>query len=227
MRRRPTQLGVILSLSLCAAATADQQPQHLVPARHDTGESAEYRRLIYKHLLVTPGQFGRMIDEPGWDPPEWAVSVYGTGKLSTGSNDYRSYHVTVTRVLESRWVTSIWTSLPSNNEERRHKAIHTSRADVQIPPELALSVQRAWATMLSRTRPEEDRFLYMDAPTVEFVLGAQRGQITPPRPGLTNEMYEIGEALAKLCALQPAQRTVEEEKLIHRLKRFEARAQKA
>jgi len=224
--RRATHLGLILLLFL-RAATADQQPQHLLPMRHYTGESAEYRRLIYKHLLVTPGQLGRMIYEPGWDSPEWAVSVYGSGKASTGFNAYRSYHITVTRVLESRWVTSIWTSLPSNNEERLHKAIHTSRADVQIGPELALAVRSAWATMLSRTRPEEDRYLYMDAPTVEFMLGAQRGQITPPRPGLTSEMYEIGEALAKLCALQSAQREAEERELIRRLERFEAKARKA
>ncbi len=198
-----------------------------MPVRHYSGESAEYRRLISKHLLVTPAQFGRMIDEPGWDPPEWAVSVYGTGKLGTDPNEYRSYHITVTRVVSNRWVSSIWTALPSNNEERRRKAIHTSRADVQISRELALAVQRAWATMLSRTRAEEERYLYTDAATVEFVLGSQRGEITPPRPGLTSEMYAIGEALAKLCALQPAQRAPEEKKLVERLERFEAKARKA
>jgi hypothetical protein len=226
MRPRAHRLAV--ALLFCAARGlfgSGEQPDHLMPGRHETGESAEYRRLIYKHLLITPAQFGRMIYEPGWDPPEWAVSVYGTGKL--GGNDYRSYHITVTRVLSSGWVSSIWTSLPSNNEERRQKTIRTSRKDVEIDRELAMSVQRAWATMLSRTRPEEERFLFTDAPTVEFILESRRGEITPPRKGLTIEMYDIGTALANLSDMPPEKRAAAQKKMIRRLDAFERKARKA
>ena len=226
MRPHIYLIGILLLCSTRAAIGSGDQPDHLMPVPHETGENAKYRRLIYKHLLVTPAQFGRMIDEPGFDAPEWAVSVYGTGKVSSSGSEYRSYHVTVTRVLSSRWVSSIWTSLPSNNEERRQKTVRTSREDVEISREPAVAVQHAWATMLSRTRPEEESLLYTDAPTVEFILGSQRGEITPPRPGLTIEMYRIGEALANLCDMPPAQRAAEQKKLIRRLDTFERQARK-
>jgi hypothetical protein len=205
------------ALLFCAATglvASGDQPDHLVPLRHDVGESAEYRRLIYKHLLVTPAQFGRMIYEPGFYEPEWAVSVFVAD---------HSHRITVTKSRRS-----IWIALAGDKDERpRYKPIRTSRKDVVISGELALGVQRAWATMLSRTRPEEERFIFMDAPTVEFTLGSQRGEITPPRKGLTMEMFEIGGALAKLCDMSPEQRTTEEKKLIRRLAAFERKARGA
>ncbi len=216
---------LIVALLVCAVsavAAAGGQPGHLVPVQHETGESAEYRGLIYKNLLVTPAQFGRMIYEPGWYEPEWAVSIYGVGATSRREQPYRSYGITVTKSLSS-----IWISLPSNNEEHKHKPIRRSRKDATIDSNLAVAVQRAWRTMLSRTRPEEERFIFMDAPTVEFTLGSQRGEITPPRKGLTIEMFKIGTALAKFCDIPAAQRAAEQEKLIRRLAAFERKARKA
>jgi hypothetical protein len=193
----PRPLWLTVAFIVCASVIARSQPNHLVPVRHETGESAEYRRLIYKYLLVTPAQFGRMIYEPGWYEPEWAESVYGTGATNRANQPYDSYRVTVTR---SR--SSIWNIL----EERKHEAIRTSRKDALISKELALAVRSAWRTMLSRTRMEEERYIFMDAPTVEFTLGSQRGEITPLRKGLTDEMFEIGLALAQLCEMPADQR---------------------
>jgi hypothetical protein len=82
MRTRAYLLApVVLFCAASGLLASGDQPDHLVPARRETGESAEYRRLIYKHLLVTPGQFGRMIYEPGFYEPEWAVSVYAVGQI--------------------------------------------------------------------------------------------------------------------------------------------------
>jgi len=207
---------VTAALLLCAAVrllASGDQPDHLFPVRRENGESGQYRRLIYKHLLVTPAQFGRMIYEPGFYEPEWAVSVYTVGQ---------SHRITVTKSRRS-----IWIACAGDREERpQYNPIRTTRKDVLISAELALGVQRAWATMLSRTRLEEDRFIFMDAPTVEFTLGSKRGEITPPRKGLTMEMFEIGEALAKLCDISPEQRTTEEKKLIRRLAAFERKARR-
>src|SRR5256885_2211184 len=74
---------VTAALLFCAAGrllASGDQPDHLVPVRRENGESGQYRRLIYKHLLVTPAQFGRMIYEPGFYEPEWAVSLYPVGQ---------------------------------------------------------------------------------------------------------------------------------------------------
>ena len=208
---------VTVTLLFCAAGRLlafGDQPEHLVPVRHETGESAEYRRLIYKHLLVTPAQFGRMIYEPGFYESEWAVSVYAVGQ---------SHRVTITKSRRS-----IWIACAGEKDERpRYNPIRTTRKDASISGELAAAVQKAWATMLSRTRPDEVIFLSTDAPTVEFTLGSKRGEVTPPRRGLTGDMFQIGEALAKLCDIPTGQRPAEEKKLIGRLAIFERKARKA
>jgi len=218
----PRPLWLVVAFILCATVSAQSQTSHLVPVKREAGGSGEYRRVIYKKLLVTPAQFGRMIYEPGWADPEWAVSVYGVRATKRAEHPYKSYYVTVTR---SR--SSIWNILEDQRRGDPHEAIRTSRKDAPISEELAYALQNAWRTMLSRTRAEEKMYLFMDAPTVEFTLGSQRGEITPPRKGLTNEMYEIGVALAKLCDIPADQRAAEEKKLIRRIATFERKARKA
>jgi len=225
---RPRAHLKTLALLFCATNglfASGEQPDHLMPVPYETGITAKYRKLVYKHLLVTPAQFGRMIWEPGFSEPEWAVSVYGVGATHESTQPYHSYYVTFTGSLDS-----IWGALPQNGERHKQKPIRVTRKDTAITPALAFAVQAAWRAMLSRTRVEEERFrgfIFMDAPTAEFTLGSQRGEITPPRKGLTDEMYEIATTLATLCDVPAAQRSAKEKKLIRRLSTFERKAQKA
>jgi hypothetical protein len=205
-----------------------KQPDHLVPLVPETGSIGQYRDLMFKHLCITAAQFGRMALEIGFYEPEWVVSVYGDDEIGTNTTEYKSYHITVTRSHDS-----IWTSLPSNNEEHQQKPIEVSREDVTIDREFAVAVQRAWTAMLLQTRYAERASMFTDAPTVWFSVVCRNlftdlyGEITPPTRGLTKEMFDIGMALRKFCELPPDQRAAERERLIARLKALERKARKA
>jgi hypothetical protein len=104
-----------------------KQPDHLVPLVPETGSIGRYRNLIFKHLCITPAQFGRMALEIGFYEPEWVVSVYGEDEIGTNTTQYKSYHIAVAKAHDS-----IWTSLPSNNDEQQQKPIEISREDAVI-----------------------------------------------------------------------------------------------
>jgi hypothetical protein len=205
-----------------------RQPDHLVPLVPETGIVGQYRDLMFKHLCVTAAQFGRMALEIGFYEPEWVLSVFGDEEIGINTTQYKSYHITVTKARDS-----IWTSLPSNNEEHQQKPIEVSREDVAIDRQLAVAVQRAWTAMLLQTRYAERGSMFTDAPKVWFAVECRNlfadlyGEITPPSHGLTKEMFDIGVALRKFCELPPQRRTAEEEKLISRLKALERKARKA
>ncbi len=205
-----------------------KQPDHLVPLVPETGSIGQYRDLMFKHLCITAAQFGRMALEIGFYEPEWVVSVYGEDEVGINTTEYKSYHITVTKARDS-----IWTSLPSNNEEHQQKPIEVSRQDIAIDRQLAVAVQRAWTAMLLQTRYPEKASMFTDAPTIWFSVECRNlftdlyGEITPPTHGLTKEMFDIGLALRTFCELPPEQRTPEREKLITRLKALERKTRKA
>jgi hypothetical protein len=231
---------VLLSLTLIALACGEskqaevadvpwgKQPDHLVPLVPETDITGRYRDLMFKHLCITAAQFGRMALEIGFYEPEWVVSVYGQDEVGINTTEYKSYHITVTKARDS-----IWTSLPSNNEEHQQKPIEVSRQDVVIDRQLAVAVQRAWTAMLLQTRYAERASMFTDAPTVWFSVECRNlftelyGEIRPPTHGLTKEMFDIGVALRKFCELPPDQRAPEREKLISRLNALERKARKA
>src|SRR2546430_10053812 len=137
----PRPFWITVGFILCAAVSAGAQTNHLVPVPRETGGSGKYRRIIYKSLLLTPAQFGRMIYETGWGEPEWAVSVYGTGATKRAEHPYHSYRITVIR---SR--SSIWNILDDRNAGNKADPIRTSRKDAPIGEALAFAVQNAWRT---------------------------------------------------------------------------------
>ena len=232
-------MSVLLFLALAGFALAEKkqseiadvpwgnQPDHLVPLVPETGSVGQYRELMLKKLCITPAQFGRMALEIGFYEPEWVVSVYGADEIGINTTQYQSYHIAVTKARES-----IWTSLPSNNEEHQQKPIEVSREDVVIDRDFAVAAQRAWTAMLLQTHYAERASMFMDAPTVWFSVGCRNledlyGEITPPTRGLTKEMFEIGQALRKFCEIPQDQRPSEREKLIRRLQALERKAKKA
>ena len=150
------------------------------------------------------------------------------GRDRNEHDSYKSYHIAVAKAHDS-----IWTSLPSNNDEHQQKPIEVSREDAVIDRDLAVEVQRAWTAMLLQTRYAERASMHTDAPTVWFSVECRNlftdlyGGITPPTHGLTKEMFDIGLALRKFCELSPEQRAAEKEKLISRLKALERKARKA
>lgn len=106
--------------------------------------------------------------------------------------------------------------------------------DVNVPIDIdfAMAVQRAWATMLLKSRYPEKTFLGADGYSVEFSVwvrsaGAVYGYAWSPTRGLTKEMVDLGISLADYCKAPARERPQRREKLMARLKSFEKRAARA
>ena len=135
--------------------------------------------MLDKQLLVTSGDYGRMILVPAFEGPT-AVSVYGSAFTDEYPKQPWSFHITVTKANKSRG-----------------SRLKITRLDVSIDREFAVAIQRAWATMLLNTRyPQKSRFV-MDGYTAEFSVfvrgaGILYGRIQTPETGLPKEFVEIG-----------------------------------
>jgi len=104
--------------------------------------------------------------------------------------------------------------------------------DIPIDVDFALTVQRAWATMLLKSRYPEKSFLGADGYTAEFSVwvtsaGGVYGYTWSPESGLTKEMVDLGFSLADYCKAPPAERSTRRAKLMEQLQSFEERAAKA
>lgn len=109
-----------------------------------------------------------------------------------------------------------------------------AKKDVDIPIDIdfAMAVQRAWATMLLKSRYPEKSFLGADGYNAEFSAwvgsaGGVYGYTWSPERGLAKEMVDLGFALADYCKAPAAERTRRREQLMTRLKEFEEKAAKA
>jgi hypothetical protein len=101
--------------------------------------------------------------------------------------------------------------------------------DVPIDIDFAMAVQRAWATMLLKSRYPEKSFLGADGYTAEFSasirgVGGVYAYTWSPSAGLTKEMVDLGFVLADYCKATAAERPQRREKLMARLKEFHERA---
>jgi len=213
--------GVILSLLLATAqvaAAADpleledgDQPSHLEPV---PPRSYEDSRMLDKQLLVTSGDYGRMILVPAFEGPT-AVSVYGSAFTDEYPKQPWSFHITVTKANKSRG-----------------SRLKITRLDVSIDREFAVAIQRAWATMLLDTRyPQKSRFV-MDGYTAEFSVfvrgaGILYGRIQTPETGLPKEFVEIGLDLVAYCSASEKERLAKRNAIIGRLEKFTEEAAKA
>jgi hypothetical protein len=104
--------------------------------------------------------------------------------------------------------------------------------DVPIDLDFAIAVQRAWSAMLLKSRYPEKSFAKADGYRAEFSVevrgvGGVFGYTWSPDGGLTEEMVDLGFALADYCKAPAADRPARREKMMSRLKEFEERAAKA
>lgn len=98
-------------------------------------------------------------------------------------------------------------------------------SDVPIDSEFAIAIQRAWATMLLKTRFPEHRHRGADGWQTEFSvfvrgLGAAYGQLWSPSEGLPKELMDIGFCLADFCKLPEEKRKESREAILQRLNAF-------
>ncbi len=185
------------------------QPDHLVPIKPFIDK---YSQLIANKLLVTPGDYGRMVFLPPFRA-EYALSVYGDHNAENDILKPRSFYITLTRATKS-----IWGSMPENNPEKKQQDFEVERIDVTIDKVFAVAIQRAWAKMLLRTHYPNKAYEGFDGYTVQFSVfvlneGDIYGEIGTPDHGLPKKLVDLGVALAEFCNLSVDQRRSKEREI--------------
>lgn len=112
------------------------------------------------------------------------------------------------------------------------RATLKNKLDVRIDDDLAIAIQRAWATMLLKTRFPTNRYRGVDGSAAEFSVfvagaGTIYGQLWSPSGGLPKELLDLGLALADYCRSSELERPTQRQKLLGWLADFEKRAAKA
>jgi hypothetical protein len=210
---------VATSAATCVAELPDPvrlkyeptDPKFLVPVTPGAGR--DYERAVEKILDSRRG-FGTMIYETVGE--FFAVSVWGRDYAANSDNDHPLHNFV--------------TYLELDGASGDAKA--TKDVDVPIDIHFAIAVQRAWATMLLKTRWPEKSFLGADGYSAEFSCsvgsaGGVYGYTWSPRGGLTKEMVDLGFALADYCKASESKRPQLRQQLMKRLKDFEQTAAKA
>jgi len=204
---------LIVGASICISAPdpvrlkyQPTEPSFLVPV---SPNGRDYQEAVQK-ILGNRWGFGTMI----YDTVDqfFAVSVWG--------KDYANYDY-------DHPLHNFITYLELDGASGDTKA--KKDFDVPIDIDFAMTVQRAWATMLLKSRFPEKSFLGADGYTAEFSVsirgvGGVYGYTWSPSDGLTKEMVDLGFVLADYCKASAAERSQRREKLMARLKEFQEKA---
>jgi hypothetical protein len=192
-------LFVLLALTSLARLEARPHPQdHLVPFR--TSVFDEFRPSLYQKLLVTPGNYGRMIEfvaEP--DRGEFAVSVQCEEPSGAG----KQCSVTLTKAKQN--LGSILEDHLGKRPLELIDRVRTIRKDAPIAPATASALRSVWTKMIRHVKPRrEDGSVVLDALRIEFCIGppnpTQLFAEIPERPGKSVvALVELGRLLAKYC----------------------------
>ncbi|PYJ84135.1 MAG: hypothetical protein DME22_13885 [Verrucomicrobia bacterium] len=199
------------------------QPDHLEPVPLRSGE---YSRMIEERLLVTTGDYGRMILLPSFEG-ETAISIYGSDFTEEYPKQPRTFHITVTKADKSLYLT-----LPRGHHKDPGPRPKIIRLDVKIDRDFAVAIQRAWATMLLNTRYPLKSYAGLDGFTAQFSVfvrgaGVLHGQIWSPNHGLPKEFVEIGRQLIDYCSTSEKERPAKRARVMERLEEFTREAAKA
>jgi hypothetical protein len=199
MKTRPALSFLLLLTALTSLARLEARPRqqdHLVP--FETSVFDEFRPSLYQKLLVTPGNYGRMIefvDEP--DRGEFAVSVQCEERSVAGK------HCSVTLTKAKQNLGSIMVDHWGKRPLELINRVRAIRKDAPLGPATALAVRSAWTKMLRHVKPRrEDGSVVVDALRIEFCIGppnpAQLFAQIPERPGKSVvALVELGRLLAK------------------------------
>jgi hypothetical protein len=193
-------------------------PTHLEPVdpRPDN-----YGRLIAEKLHVTNPNYASFTFLPS-SSGEIVVSVY-----SAARDGAESFYITTTRAEEN-----LHASLAESNRKTGPAEVRIRRFDAEIDAEFAAAIQRAWASMLLRTRYPKAAYRGFDGYCARFTavvrpMGELWGETWSPRAGLTKELVELGLALADYCISDVATRPDQRAKLMKRLESFTRRTRGA
>ena len=196
-------LPVVTSLGPLEAAPRAED--HLVPFR--TSGFDEFRPSLYKKLLLTSGNYGRMIEFVG-EPNrgEFAVSV----QCGEGSGAGNQCSVTLTKAKQNLGSIMVehWGKRPLELINR----VRAIRKDAPIGRATASAIRSTWTKMLRHVKQRRvDGSVVVDSERIEFCLGHPNqtrllAEI-PDNPGESVvALVDLGRLLAKYCEAPENQR---------------------
>jgi hypothetical protein len=191
-------IGLSAVMSVKSVDAAPDLEDHLVPFRPSLFD--KLRPLLYKKLLLTQGNYGRMVDFVG-DPyrGEFAVSV----QCDERPGVEKQCSVTLVKVTRN-----LGAILEENLEKGSLEALEkvsVVRRDASIASSTASAIRSTWIRFLRdvrRRRPNGS--VVMDAERIEFFVGAPTpkrnfGEV-PDRYGRSiSDLVALGRALARYC----------------------------
>lgn len=203
-------IGVALLLG--ALSCAAEPPEYL--EKIDKVQPGKYGDLLSKYLLVTPGDFGRVVLMPSFKT-ETSVSVYSVPLLGPNTAG-ATYRVTVIFAEDSLWQMAQSYSSAANARVSRH--------DLDIDADLAFAVQRAWWTILSKDPiPTESPDITFDGTISVFSVVMPDGKTVireaanPRRPPAT-ELVGAGIDLWGYATAPEEERKTRKERLMQTLR---------
>jgi hypothetical protein len=196
---------LLAALFLARLEGAPNPEDHLVPFRISGFD--EFRPSLYKKLLLTPGNYGRMIEFVG-EPNrgEFAVSV----QCGEGSGAGNQCSVTLTKAKQNLGSIMVehWGKRPLELINR----VRAIRKDAPIAPATALAIRSTWTKMLRHVKPQRvDGSVVVDSERIEFCIGHPNqtwllAEI-PEHPGKSVLAFvELARSLAKYCEAPGNQR---------------------
>jgi hypothetical protein len=171
-------------------------PDHLVPLDPFPDEQTQRHRKLYRETLYPEARDNDavMIIQPSFKPDESLVIRSARVDPVT----FTLIHIKVNR--------NIWYSMAENSNDRKAKALVTTRREVPFPSVQAERARRLWARMLERTRyiPVDAQGLVVavDGTTFEFEYDMMFGESKAAAEGETVVLLEdLGQALIHYCSV--------------------------
>jgi len=196
--------------SLARSEAAPRPEDHLVPFR--TSIFDEFRPSLYKKLLLTPGNYGRMIEFAG-EPNrgEFAVSV----QCGEGSGTGNQCAVTLTKAKQNLGSILVehWGKRPLELIDK----VSAVRKDAPIGAATASAIRAAWTKFLRSIRQRRpigpNDSVVVCGERIEFFIGSPTpnrlfGEV-PDRSGPSIiALVELGRSLAQYCEAPENQRAM-------------------
>lgn len=198
--------GVFSTAMVATSLNANPPPEdHLVPYRPSVFD--ELRPLLYKKLLVTSGNYARMVEFVS-NPSrgEFAVSVQCDERPGAD----KQCSVTLTKAASNLG------ALIEDNLQKRSlqplEKVHVVRRDAAIDASTALAIRRTWAKFLRDIRPRRAGGpVVLDGERIEFFFGhpipkKEFGEV-PDRYGESiTSLVALGQFLAEYCEASDSMR---------------------
>jgi hypothetical protein len=196
-------LSLILLGPLPAASGATIHPEYLVPVNPN---NRPYEHAIEKLLDGRQGRGTMIYTDSTYAGGDFVISAWGKDRSDDAVDHPLNNFLTLIKVSPGK---------PS-------EAIREAEIEIPIDAQLAMSIEKAWAAVLLKTRYPEGPYLGLDGFQVEFSVFVRRmgtlyGQLWSPSKGLTKELMDVGFALSKYAEASEQERVLMRNKLMQRL----------